>query len=115
MVKELNLIPTGMRNISTPSGEREVSTYLVKVVLPNGVDIGQIEVCETEIGNQGIALLVGMDVITRGDLSISNFNGRTVFTFSIPSMKTTDFAKAIKIANALGSKQSRRVPSKKKR
>lgn len=93
VVQKLKLVPTGKRTISTPSGKEEVNTYLVDIELLNGVNIDDIEVCETEIGKQQIDLLVGMDIINRGDFSVSNFNGKTVFTFSIPSMKTIDYVK----------------------
>ena len=114
VVQDLQLAATGKREISTPSGGKEVNTYLVNVVLLNGVDIGDLEVCETENGNQGIDFLVGMDIINQGDLSVSNFDGRTVFTFSIPSMQTFDFAKQIKIHNLIGPTHGRGKRKRKK-
>lgn len=102
VVRDLQLIATGKRNISTPSGEQEVDTYLVDVVLLNGVDMGYLEVCETEIGNQGIDFLVGMDIINQGSLAVSNYEGKTVFTFSIPSVRTINFVKNINMYNLIG-------------
>lgn len=32
-----------------------------------------------------------MDVITKGDFAISNYDGKTVFTFRIPSIAVTDY------------------------
>lgn len=107
VVQKLKLISTGKRAISTPSGAKEVDTYLVDIELLNGVNIDAIEVCETEIGKQEIDLLVGMDIINRGDFSVSNHNGKTVFTFSIPSMKTIDFAKKISVHNIVNKGHSK--------
>lgn len=32
-----------------------------------------------------------MDIITYGDFSITNYNGRTTFSFRIPSVNEVDF------------------------
>ena len=95
---DMGLVPTGMMTIRTPSGAKNVSTYLVDIVLPNdsgGVRIKDVVVCGTEIGAQGISVLIGMDVITIGDFAVSNFDGKTVFTYRIPSQATTDYVTAI--------------------
>ncbi len=39
----------------------------------------------------GIDLLIGMDIITQGNFSISNYNGQTIFSYIIPSHKDVDF------------------------
>jgi hypothetical protein len=36
-------------------------------------------------------LIIRMDVMTQGDLSITNFEGKTVFSFRIPSIYWVDF------------------------
>lgn len=107
VVQKLKLIPTGKRVISTPSDAKEVNTYLIDIELLNGVSIDAIEVCETEIGKQEIDLLVGMDIINMGDFSVSNHNGKTVFTFSIPSMKTIDYVKKINVHNIIRKGRSK--------
>ena len=39
----------------------------------------------------GFDVLIGMDIITLGDFSITNVNGKTVFSFRIPSTETVDY------------------------
>ena len=39
----------------------------------------------------GIDVLIGMDIINRGDFAVSNRNGKTMFSFRIPSMSDFDF------------------------
>lgn len=104
VVKALSLIPTGQKDMSTPSGKDTVNTYLVNITLPNDVVIPDIEVCDSKIGSQGLDLLVGMDIITRGDLSVTNFNGQTVFSFCIPSTRRIDYVKEINLENIIGPK-----------
>ena len=91
VVKDLSLIPTGMAQIATPSGIKIVGTYLVDIVLPNKVIAKDMEVLETDIGRQGIELLIGMDVILAGDFAVSNLNNKTTMTFVTPSMKEINF------------------------
>lgn len=103
VVKELSLVPTGKKNIKTPSGSTEVNTYLINVMLPNNVSIPNVEVCDSEIGNQGIGMLVGMDIITAGDFAVSNYNKNTVFSFRIPSRKTTDYVNECNMEQLVGT------------
>lgn len=91
VVKALNLTPTGYTNIVTPSGSSTQPTYMVSIDLPNLVTFETIRVCESEIGKQGIEMLIGMDIISKGNFSLSNFEGKTVFSYAFPSFVHTDF------------------------
>ncbi len=103
VARALSMIPTGKKNIQTPSGTSQVNTYLIDVTLPNNVNVSNVEVCDSEIGNQGIGILIGMDIITSGDFSVSNYNSQTIFTFRIPSRKATDFVKECDLERLIGS------------
>lgn len=48
-----------------------------------------VPVSEAELN--GFDVLIGMDIITLGDCSITNVNGKTVFSFRIPSTETVDY------------------------
>ena len=61
------------------------------LLLPNNVHVPDVPVVDTEIGDQGIDVLIGMDIISMGDFAVSNHDGKLVFTFRIPSIKTTDY------------------------
>ena len=99
---KLDLKPTGMMNIKTPSGSKEVRTFLVNIKLPNYLSVVDVPVCETDIGSQDIDVLIGMDIILLGDFSVSNFNDRTVFSFRHPSKATTDYVKQLKVEDVVG-------------
>lgn len=115
VVQTLSLIPTGQKDIRTPSGKDTVNTYLVNITLPNNVVIPDIEVCDSQIGNQGLDLLVGMDIINQGDLSVTNFNGQTVFSFCTPSTRRIDYVKEIKLENLIGPKHGSGTKKRKKK
>ena len=107
VVKYLNLIRTGFRNIQTPSGSKVVNTYLVNIKLPNQLLVIDVPVCDSDIGDQGIDLLIGMDIITRGDFSISQFGGKTTFSFCVPSIEKTDFVSKIKLSQLIGKRHGK--------
>lgn len=89
VVKQLNLTPTGKVNVFHANGSCIVNTYLVNLYLPNHVVITLVTVTEGDLN--GTDILVGMDVITKGDFSITNLNDKTCFSFRIPSVWEKDF------------------------
>lgn len=95
VVEQCGLIPTGKATINTANGERDVNTYIVDIELPNRVRIPAVAVTEfTAV--EGSDLLIGMDVIGLGDLAISNYEGKTCFSFRIPSIECTDYVQKLK-------------------
>lgn len=107
VVSSLGLIPVGKRNVITPSGRKTYNTFSVDVALPNHLVCEDVLVNDSEIGEQGLGMLVGMDIINRGDFCVSNFNGKTTFTFRVPSQGATDYVKQSKIAKVVGTKHGK--------
>ncbi len=91
VVDRLGLVPVSQTMIYTPSGDRVLDVYVVDIVLRNNVMVKDVLVIGTEIGNQGIDLLIGMDIIGLGDFAVTNLNGETQFSFRIPSAEKIDF------------------------
>ncbi len=89
VVDELGLKPTGMVESYHANGMTLVNTYLVNVFLPNNTGIHSVTVTEGVLS--GFDVLIGMNVITLGDFCISNFEGKTICTFQMPSTKKTDY------------------------
>jgi len=77
--------------------EYEVNTYLVNLFLPNNVVVAAVPVSEGGIA--GADMLIGMDIITMGDFSITNCNGQSCWTFRMPSVEEIDFVKEIQEHN----------------
>jgi hypothetical protein len=57
----------------------------VHIHLPNDVLIGPIQVVEGML--EGVDVLIGMDIIGEGDFILTNNDGHTDFSFTIPSVK----------------------------
>lgn len=108
VVQDLSLIATGKATMTTPSSQAdERNTYLVGIVLPNNVKVNDHVVIDSDIDNQNIGMLIGMDIITMGDFSVSNFNNQTIFTFRIPSECKTDYVQEIRISKLVGQKHGK--------
>lgn len=104
VVKQLGLIPCGQRPMKTPSGDILANEYRIDIKLQNeNVYLENVYVVDSKIGDQGIDLLIGMDIINLGDFSVSNFDNKTVFTFRIPSESVTDYVKVLNSRNPIKS------------
>lgn len=89
VVEELNLPVIGMTKLQHAGGLQDTNTYLTNILLPQGVLIGNITATEVVSGSFG--MLIGMDIITMGDLAISNNQNDTWLSFRMPSFSGTDY------------------------
>lgn len=101
VVDALNLMPVSKGRASTPQGEYESSMYYIDLLLPNHVIIRDLLVMEGQPA--GCDILVGMDVISRGDFAVSPFDGKSTFTFRVPSLKKIDFVQQDKLQAQVGT------------
>lgn len=95
VVDELDLKPIGQAKVFHANGESIVNVYAINLFLPNQVAFQFIKVTEGVLN--GFDLLIGMDIITNGDFSITNVGGKTTFSFRVPSVKEVDFVKEINL------------------
>ncbi|MBI4165915.1 MAG: aspartyl protease family protein [Acidobacteria bacterium] len=90
VARELGLTPIGARMVNHAGGSSLSNTYLVNLHLPNGVGIVGVPV--TELGETTLfGVIVGMDIIIRGDFAITNTNGQTWVSFRVPSIQGIDY------------------------
>lgn len=87
----LNLKPIGVAQTMHAGGISLANVYLINIMLPNGVGIKDIRFTECSEQGGSFGIIIGMDIITRGDFAITNVNGKTTFSFRIPSIGTIDF------------------------
>jgi len=91
VVDKCGLISTGMVRVGTAGGIVEANTYIIDLVLPDNMVMKNLNVTCGKLN--GTDVLVGMDIIQKGDFAVSNFNNQTKFTFRIPSLESLDFVK----------------------
>lgn len=89
--KRYALQPIGMVQSKTPSGTLTAPKYIINIILNNEVVFQNWVVMGSKIGAQGIDILIGMDIISKGDFAISNYNGKTQFSFRLPSQQDVDY------------------------
>ena len=95
------LVPTAQSRVQGVFGAQVVNGYLVNIVLPTqhpnrdqkNVAIQHLSVLEAPALTRGHNVLIGMDIISKGDFAISNYRGRTMFTYRIPSRGDIDFGR----------------------
>lgn len=126
VVDQLGLKPTGQTIVNHAQGSGITNTYLVNLALPMNVLVQSVKVTEGQLPN-GVDLLIGMDIITLGDFSVTNKDGVTVMSFRMPSLVCHDYvpeaknhaifeqAKAQRQAKAAQAKSISRKPNYKKK
>lgn len=89
------LVPFGKTDVHTAKGTDTVSVYTVDVFLPNNVWFPQMFVSEFK-GASDFDFIIGMDILSKGDMSITNADGRTVFSFRMPpNARHIDFTEGL--------------------
>lgn len=107
-----------------PAENLQNNTYLVNIALPSGVMVPQVRVTEVQLipddnvlADKQSQLLIGMDIIGLGDFAVTNANGKTTFSFRIPSVEEIDFIPDAQEKNVMegGNRQQRRAFEARKR
>ena len=88
---ELDLPVIANHSIRGVTGEAVKNVHVVDLFLPSNLLLKNVMVICADIIDCDI--LIGMNIIAIGDFVVSNFNGRTLFTFRYPSMHGYDFVK----------------------
>ena len=77
----------------TANGTRLSGVYLVNVYLPNKVSFSAVRAIDADIDAFSADVLIGMDIIGKGDFAVTHKNKTTCMTFQIPSRRHIDFVK----------------------
>lgn len=98
---ELGLMPVGKATVTGVHGTKEVPVYLVKITLNNENITVTTNVTECdELSDTGdTGMLIGMNIISMGDFAISNFKGKTIMTFRVPSICEIDYVGELRLYN----------------
>ncbi len=86
---DLGLATEALIPIQHAGGVSDVPQHYVNVQLPGGMLIVGRAVARLPLASFDV--IIGMDIISLGDFAITTFNGKTTFTFRIPSVAEFDF------------------------
>ena len=92
VVDELRLQAEGYTKVFHVGGTAlNVPQYYINLVVLPGVHFPGVNVVQGNFLDTDV--IIGMDIINRGDLAVSNRDGATTFSFRIPSIESFDFVK----------------------
>lgn len=91
LAEELGLAVEGFVAVATATGIVQLFIYTVNLVLPSRQVFQNLQVAGFPYTDNDCEIIIGMDIMTQGDLALTNMEGRTLFSFRIPSLHTVDF------------------------
>ena len=98
IAQSLNLVPFNRVKVNGINNTSMADMVKISIKLPNLFEVknSNVTVCNLV---KDVDLLIGMDIILLGDFSISNGEGKTLFTFAIPPFenKTDHYEKALAV------------------
>jgi predicted aspartyl protease len=94
VVDDLQLSSIGARTVGVGGGSLTTTSHLVHIGLPNKVMFGMATVSKMVLLG-GIDALIGMDILGMGDFAVTHQDGKTVFSFCVPSRRHIDFVNEI--------------------
>jgi hypothetical protein len=98
VVTKLSLLPIGITNLTDANRTVQRFTYIINMILPNRVLFSGVRVVECDDIVSNFDVIIGMDIINRGDFSITNVDGKTCMSYRIPSIETIDY---VRLANQI--------------
>jgi predicted aspartyl protease len=95
VVSAIGVKPINVVTAHTAGGAVQQNVHLISLYLPSNVAFPVLRVSESP-SLVGCDILIGMDVIANGDFAVTNFQGKTRFTFRMPSSEIIDFTGKVK-------------------
>ena len=81
--KRLGLRPISMATVHAAGNSYDSQVFKVDVKLPNNLRVIDVRVLEA-VNIHGADVLIGMDIITTGDFTVTNADNDTWFSFRFP-------------------------------
>ena len=94
---KLALPVVGKVNSNTAGGIIECDRHIVNAYLPNRVCITNLIIMSNP--KLTVDCLIGTDIISQGDFSVSNYEGKTIVSFRMPSHADIDYVQWAKNAD----------------
>ena len=94
VVSDLSLAPIVDKDVYLKTSNKLSShkSYEVDIQCKRIFTIATHVLCTDMIEPDKYDVLIGMDIISMGDFCISNYNGKTLFSFRFPSINRVDLA-----------------------
>ncbi|MEK7258065.1 MAG: hypothetical protein AAB316_25125 [Bacteroidota bacterium] len=89
--EKLRLKQSDVATMGTASHIVESPIYSAHLLIPNFPTFTFLELLEYQEHVGDCDIIIGMDIISQGDLAITHLGGKTFLSFRIPSLQTIDF------------------------
>ena len=76
------------------NGTTTVNTYLASLTLPNNAIINEIVLCSCD-DSCLCDILIGMDIITKGEFLVSTYNNLTTYSFQMPAINLSSLDRIV--------------------
>ena len=91
VASELGLVQRATKMVRAGGECLARPVYVVDIELCPGLKFYDVEVFGLNIGSGGLDIIIGMDIISLGDLSLSRYDGEIRLAFRVPSMCHASF------------------------
>ena len=103
IASHLNAIPQTYTRVHTASEQNVITPlYEAEIEICKQVNITGLTVTSGAL-LEGAECLIGMDILSQGDLAVTNYDGKTCVSFRIPSIQCIDFVEAAKASKPIVS------------
>ncbi|MBN4073001.1 hypothetical protein JYT74_03060 [Crocinitomix catalasitica] len=92
LAENLDLNPISKIQVAHHEGMSFANVYLMAIYITKRYYV-VVELTETKAPSDNFEIIIGMDVITKGDMAITTEQNETIFSFRLPSSTTIDFTK----------------------
>ena len=97
VVVDLQLPSIRACTVGVGGGSITTTSHLVNIGLPNHVMFGMAQVAKMILPG-GVDVVIGMDILGLGDFAVTHQDGKTMFSFCVPSRKHIDFVAEVQPA-----------------
>ena len=95
VVERLGVQPQGYRFMDTASEKRVITPiYNASIVLCEKLEISNLTVGDGILPD-GEECLIGMDILSLGDLAVTHFDSKTCISFRIPSLQSIELKEIV--------------------
>ncbi|GHV76633.1 hypothetical protein AGMMS49942_14540 [Spirochaetia bacterium] len=84
LANALDLIGIASLDLTSAHGSKPANVYLIDLLFPDNTKAKNVIAAEI-IPSGEFEIIIGMNIITRGDFALSNDRGKTVMSFRLPS------------------------------
>jgi hypothetical protein len=111
VINALALEPTQYVQLQTNQGVDTQSQYIVDIYLPNSIRFTPIKAVGIKAGAiLGVDCIIGMDILSNTDISLSYADNKTLFSLRVPASGGIDFVETIqKQQDTRSTKPAKRV------